>query len=209
MPQPVDSVSGQRQTDWPSRDLHGARRVAALARSGVATVRSVTDDVELSYRWHESPVAGHLEIAKVYGFLICPDTGRALVQECEGSFSLPGGSPEPADADLSATLVREAAEESQVVVTRTAYLGYQEVRRPGAASYAQVRLVGLVGGFGPSCPDSDSGRMLRRLMCPLVDVPAVLGWGEIMVAQAALAARTAWILWGVPASTPQPAGYVD
>jgi len=172
-------------------------------------VRRVTADAEVTYLWRESPVAEHLEIAKVHGFLICPDTGRALVQECDGRFSLPGGSPEPADADLSAALAREALEESQVVVSRTAYLGYQEVRSPGRAPYAQVRMAGLIAGFRPRCPDTDSGRLLQRLMCPLADLPAVLGWGEIMEAQAALAARTAQMLWRIPAGAPQPAGYVD
>ena len=154
-------------------------------------------------------MAEHLEIVKVHGFLICPDTGRALVQECDGRFSLPGGSPEPADADLSAALAREALEESQVVVSRTAYLGYQEVRSPGRVPYAQVRMAGLIAGFRPRCPDTDSGRLLQRLMCPLADVPAVLGWGDILEAQAALAARTAQMLWRIPAGAPQPAGYVD
>jgi len=67
----------------------------------------------------------------------------------------------------------------------------------------------VIEGFRSRCPDADSGRLLRRLMCPLADVPAVLGWGEIMEAQAALAARTVQILWRIPAGTPRPAGYVD
>src|ERR1700728_1949119 len=60
--------------------------------------------------------------------------GRQCVQS-------PGGKAEPCDADLAATLVREAWEENQVLVGVTAYLGYQEVRRPGRAPYAQVRMV--------------------------------------------------------------------
>lgn len=48
------------------------------------TVRRVTADAEVSYLWHESPVAGHLKIAKVHGFLICPVTGRALVSRARG-----------------------------------------------------------------------------------------------------------------------------
>lgn len=35
--------------------------------------------------------------------------------------------------------MREAFEENQVWVGATAYLGYQEVHRPGRAPYAQVR----------------------------------------------------------------------
>jgi 8-oxo-dGTP diphosphatase len=163
----------------------------------------------VSYLWHESPVPGDLLIAKVYGFLVCPVTGRVLVQEHGGMFNLPGGSPEPWDADVSAALRREALEESQVVVTETAYLGYQEVRRTGCVPFAQVRMAGLIAVFRRRRPDADGGRLLRRLMCPLPDVPAVLGWGEIMNPQAELAARTARALWRVPVSSPQPAGYVD
>jgi ADP-ribose pyrophosphatase YjhB (NUDIX family) len=185
------------------------RRVAVLGALAAATVRRVTADAEISYLWRQSPVAGGLKIAKVHGFLVCPVTGRALVQEYCGGFSLPGGSPEPADWDLSAALVREALEESQVVVIRTAYLGYQEVHEPGRAPYAQVRMAGLIGRFLRRRPDSDSGRLLRRLMCPLADVPMVLGWGAVVEAQAALAARTAQALWRAPAIAPQPAGYVD
>ncbi|MFL6055866.1 MAG: NUDIX domain-containing protein [Actinoallomurus sp.] len=42
----------------------------------------------------------------------------------------PGGTPEPFDADLVDTLIREAFEESQVRVTDAVYLGYQQVHRP-------------------------------------------------------------------------------
>jgi 8-oxo-dGTP diphosphatase len=172
-------------------------------------VRRVTADVDVSYLWHEAPVPAGMEIAKVYGFLICPGTARILVQEHDGSFNLPGGSPEPVDADLSATLAREATEESQVVVAQIAYLGYQEVLRPGWTPYAQVRMAGLISGFGSRRPDPDGGRLLRRLMCPPADVAHVLGWGEIVEAQVELAARTAEMLWDVPVGLPDPAGYMD
>ena len=74
----------------------------------------------------------------MYGYLLCARTGRVLVQDDDGVFNLPGGTPEPQDAGLAETLVREAFEESQVRVGATAYLGYQEVHRPGRARYAQV-----------------------------------------------------------------------
>jgi 8-oxo-dGTP pyrophosphatase MutT (NUDIX family) len=98
---------------------------------------------EVRYWWHEAPVPAGLEITQVYGWLLCPQTGRVLVQDDEGVFNLPGGTPEPEDADLVATLVREAFEENQVRVGATAYLGYQEVHRPGRAPYAQVRMAGV------------------------------------------------------------------
>jgi 8-oxo-dGTP diphosphatase len=97
---------------------------------------------EVQYWWHEAPVPAGLEVTQVYGYLLCPVTCRVLVQDDGGVFNLPGGTPEPEDADLVATLVREAFEENQVRVGATAYLGYQEVHRPGRARYAQVRMAG-------------------------------------------------------------------
>jgi 8-oxo-dGTP diphosphatase len=80
----------------------------------------------------------------VYGYLLCPVTCRVLVQDDDGVFNLPGGTPEPEDGgDLVATLVREAFEENQVRVGVTAYLGYQEVHRPDRVPYAQVRMAGM------------------------------------------------------------------
>jgi 8-oxo-dGTP pyrophosphatase MutT (NUDIX family) len=95
------------------------------------------------YFWYEAPVPTGLEVTQVYGWLLCPVTGRVLVQDDVGIFNLPGGTPEPEDASLVATLTREAFEENQVRVGAAAYLGYQEVRRPGRVPYAQVRMVGV------------------------------------------------------------------
>lgn len=53
------------------------------------------------------------------------------VQDSPNPRASPGGTPEAWDADLTATLVREAFEENQVRVGATAYLGYQEVHQPG------------------------------------------------------------------------------
>ncbi len=98
---------------------------------------------EVQYWWHEAPVPAGLGITQVYGYLLCPRTCRVLVQDDGGVFNLPGGTPEPEDADLAATLMREAFEENQVRVGATAYLGYQQVWRAGCAPYAQVRMAGV------------------------------------------------------------------
>jgi 8-oxo-dGTP diphosphatase len=161
------------------------------------------------YWWHEAPVPPGLEITQVYGYLLCPRTGRVLVQDDEGVFNLPGGSPEPEDAGLFATLAREAFEENQVRVGATAYLGYQEVRRPGRVPYAQVRMAGVIEAFAPRAPDPDGGRIYRRLMTSLEAAPGVLGWGEPAVAQARTAARVARGEWGLPVDAAAPADYVD
>lgn len=55
---------------------------------------STVADVE--YFWHEAPVPADLEITQVYGYLLCPRTGRVLVQDDGGVFNLSGvrvGSP--------------------------------------------------------------------------------------------------------------------
>jgi 8-oxo-dGTP diphosphatase len=165
---------------------------------------------EYTYVWHERPVPAGLEIRQVYGYLLCPQTARVLIQDVgEGKFNLPGGTPEVYDTDMTATLVREAMEESQVLVTAGVYLGYQEVSRDAEPAFAQVRMTGLIGRFAPRAPDPDGGRLFRRYMTSLDDAPAILGWGEPAVAQAAAAARVAAELWGLPIAAASPAGYAD
>jgi 8-oxo-dGTP diphosphatase len=164
---------------------------------------------EVEYFWHETPVPADLEITQVYGYLLCPRTGRVLVQDDDGVFNLPGGTPEPEDTGLIATLAREAFEENQVRVGATAYLGYQEVHRPGRAPYAQVRMAGVIKEFEPRAPDPDGGRIYRRLMTSLAAAPGVLGWGRPAVAQARATSRVARQQWGVPVDTPAAPGYMD
>lgn len=169
---------------------------------------STVDDVV--YLWREAPVPETLAVTQVYGWLLCPSTGRVLLQEDEGRWNLPGGTPEEFDEDLEDTLIREAAEESQIRVLRgrTAYLGYQEVRRSNRAPYAQVRMVGTIDAFAPRAPDTDGGRMYRRYMTSLAEAPTVLGWGEPAVLQAEAAARIAR-QWGLPVDAAAKSGYRD
>jgi 8-oxo-dGTP pyrophosphatase MutT (NUDIX family) len=154
-------------------------------------------------------VPAELPVTRVHGYLICPQTGRALIQDVGGVMGLPGGRPESGDADHTAVMIREAMEENQVAVGAVAYLGYQEVREPGREPYAQVRMAGVIDRFEERYPDPDGdGRTLRRFMVPLQDAAEVLGWGEAM-AQAKAAARIAETVWGLPVDDPAPAGYVD
>jgi 8-oxo-dGTP diphosphatase len=97
---------------------------------------------EVRYWWHEAPVPAGLEITQVYGYLLCPWTCRVLVQDDDGVFNLPGGTPEPEDADLAATLVREAFEENQVCVGATAY---PATRRCTALAVPRTRRCGWRG----------------------------------------------------------------
>ena len=99
-----------------------AATTACACRADAGSVgygRQVAAVPGVRYWWHEAPVPPGLEITQVYGYLLCPVTGRVLVQDDDGVLNLPGGTPEPEDGgDLAATLVREAFEESQVRVTR-------------------------------------------------------------------------------------------
>ncbi|MEO7196371.1 MAG: NUDIX domain-containing protein [Pseudonocardiaceae bacterium] len=164
--------------------------------------------VDVGFLWCPIPVPEGVPVIQVYGWLV-DDAGRVLVQDTGDQFNLPGGSPEPIDVDLAATVVREAMEESQVTVTDVVYLGYEQVLRLGRPQ-ALVRMVGRIDEFHPRQPDTDGGRLFRRLMTPFADAPGLLGWGSSGVAQAREAARIAQGCWGVPAESPTLAtSYVD
>jgi 8-oxo-dGTP diphosphatase len=167
-------------------------------------------DPTAEYIWHDGPVPPGLPVTQVYGWLICPKTGRVLIQEQDdGTFSLPGGTPEPFDADRDATLAREAFEENTVrIAAATAYLGYQEVRQPERPVIAQVRMAGIIAEFAPRAPDPDNGRLNRRYMTSLAAAPAVLGWGQPAEAQARAVAE-AGRRWGLPVDHPAADGYED
>jgi 8-oxo-dGTP diphosphatase len=168
------------------------------------------DDPPVEYVWHDGPVPPGLLVTQVYGWLLCPASGRVLIQEQDdGTFSLPGGTPEPYDAGRDATLAREAFEENQVRISATtAYLGYQAVRQTGRPVIAQLRMAGIITEFAPRAPDPDNGRINRRYMTSLAAAPAVLGWGQPAEAQAR-AAAAAGRLWGLPVDRPAADGYED
>jgi len=169
---------------------------------------TVTQNIDEGFVWCPRPVPEGVPVVQVYGWLL-DDAGRLLVQDTGSGFNLPGGSPEPGDADLAATLVREAMEESQVTVTELAYLGYEQLQHAGQPQ-AWVRMVGKIGEFHPRQPDPDGGRLLRRLMTSLAEAPGLLGWGCSGLAQAQAATRTAEDLWSVSAKSPTVASsYVD
>src|ERR1039457_1267742 len=162
-------------------------------------------DSPSDYVWHDGPVPAGLPVTQVYGWLLCPVSGRVLIQEQDdGTFSLPGGTPESFDTDRDATLPREAFEENQVTIpATTAYLGYQEARRPGHPVIAQVRMAGIITEFAPRAPDPDNGRLNRRYMTSLAAAPGVLGWGQPAEAQARAAAG-AGRQWGLRVEPPPP-----
>jgi 8-oxo-dGTP pyrophosphatase MutT (NUDIX family) len=139
-------------------------RASPLTKDGVASwcqrrvwLRSATvmQIVDVGFAWCPQPVPDGVPVVQVYGWLL-DDAGRVLVQDTGTRFNLPGGSPEPGDADLAATAAREAVEESQITVTEVVYLGYEQAQRAGQPQ-ALVRTVGRIGQFHPRHPDPDGG----------------------------------------------------
>lgn len=157
------------------------------------------------FTWHTDPVPASTPIRQVYGF--CFDTcGRLLIRIDGAEHSLPGGRPEPDDADIAATLARECLEEVQVTINEPVYLGYQRVDdRDGHPPYAQVRMVALVTEIRPAHPDTDTGRTYRRLLTTPTEAGDLLAWGEPGRQQAAAAAALAADRLGVPTAPPADA----
>jgi len=148
----------------------------------------------------------------VHGWL-ADDAGRVLVQdrEHEHKFLLPGGKVDLADRDWAHTLIREAAEESQVAVVADSitYLGHQVVTGDPRASgpYAQVRLFGVIEAFGPPAADPDSGHVYRRLMTSTSRAAELLAWGLAGDLQAQAAGR-AGLRFGFRVNAPAAEKYV-
>ncbi|MGW6145220.1 NUDIX domain-containing protein [Streptomyces sp. NPDC055140] len=110
-------------------------------------------------RWAEAwpPPAG-VGVRQVYGIVFDSVSGSVVVQDDNGRYNLPGGTPEPEDnADLVATLRREVHEESQLVLADWAPVGYQLVSEDGRAPYVQVRYAALLEKAYPIAPDPSTG----------------------------------------------------
>jgi 8-oxo-dGTP pyrophosphatase MutT (NUDIX family) len=163
------------------------------------------------FAWHEGPVPAGMPVRQVHGWL-ADATGRVLVQDRvrEQRFLLAGGKSEMDDPDWAFTLIREAAEESQVTVARDSivYLGHQVVtgdaQVPGP--YVQVRLFGTIDAFEPPAPDPDSGHVYRRLLTSIPRAAGLLAWGRAGELQSYAAARAARDI-GLPVDRPAAEGY--
>ncbi len=144
--------------------------------------------------WIDADVPTQLQVHQVYGFIFDID-GRILVQEDEGRHNLPGGKPS-AGENFVETLTREAAEESQVIISWTNYLGYQHIQ--GNEEFAQVRYAALLDRLLPAAPDPASGRQYGRFWVPPMAVNALLGWGEsgaLQVEAAVKAVSAISVIW--------------
>jgi hypothetical protein len=105
-------------------DLDGRRQESAVAADCAETQGILSDEASDDWSdlvtvdaWEpERPSASESAFSRAFA---C-----RYVQDSANPRALPGGTPEDWDADLTATLVREAFEENQVRVGETAYLGY-------------------------------------------------------------------------------------
>lgn len=82
-----------------------------LGPHGLATVVVVVVVAGAGFEWVAQPVPAGMPVVQVYSWLF-DDAGRVLVQDTGTGHNLPGGTPEPFDADLASTAIREALEES-------------------------------------------------------------------------------------------------
>ena len=64
-------------------------------RRPIVPVPGVGTVADVSYRWFEAPVRQDLEITQVYGYLVCPSTGRVLIQDDEEFSTCPEAHPKP------------------------------------------------------------------------------------------------------------------
>jgi 8-oxo-dGTP pyrophosphatase MutT (NUDIX family) len=165
---------------------------------------AASDDLVTMDAWEpERPSASKSAFAR--GF-VCRH-----VQDSANPRASPGGKTDLADFDWARTLIREAAEESQVTVARDsiAYHGHQIVTGDPRASgpYAQVRLFGAIEALGSPAADSDGGHVYRRLMTSIPRAAELLAWGLAGDLQAQAATR-AGLRFGLPMNAPAADGYV-
>lgn len=153
------------------------------------------------YTWFAKPVPVELPVRQVYGWIFDAH-GRVMIWREGAEVGLPGGRPEPSDADIEATLRREVREEITAEVRDPHYLGYQRVdesdHRP---PFAQVRMVARLGRLHPPEPDPDTGSVKNRAAVAPERALAELNWGQHGREQLQAATELAFRLWGLRAET--------
>lgn len=122
-------------------------------------------------------------ITQASGLCFTNDGLILLVAGAGGTWSLPGGHPEPGET-IEQTLVREVREEACAIVEHLAYLGAQQVDDPAAPSgltrYYQTRFWARVH-LEPFHPQFETR---RRVLTPPQDFLSLVSWGHTNRAQA-------------------------
>ncbi|MGP8298096.1 hypothetical protein ACTPOK_09130 [Streptomyces inhibens] len=127
----------------------------------------------------------------------------ALLDTEDRRCRLPGGAIEVTDsADPAAALDRRAAQEAQLTLGPSHYLGLQyddaDDVYDGSGPCARVQMAAPVTRLAPSAPDPSNGRTMVRLLVTPHQAVGLLGWGERGSQQADAAVRAATTLWGFP-----------
>ncbi|MFF7413238.1 NUDIX hydrolase [Streptomyces lydicus] len=157
--------------------------------------------------WFEHhPVPAQLPMTQSLGWLFVPD-GRVvtLLDAHNRLFRLPGGTIEMTDdADPATALERRAAQEAQLALGPSHYLGFQYDGRGdihgGIGPCARVRMAAPVTRIGHASAEPSSGRSMVRLLATLHQATGLIGCGKRGSQQADAAVRAAAALWGFPHS---------
>lgn len=155
-----------------------------------------------TFVWYDNEVPDNLKVKQVYGLVFSKD-GRMLVRvvnkpDGRKMYCLAGGTPEPFDKDMEATLRREFIEEVNTTLQTPIYAGYQLVdEENGKPPYAQVRMVALIDEIGPKQPDPDNGETYDRMLVHPDKVISLLNWGKVLVDQIATATQIAKTQLGI------------
>lgn len=133
--------------------------------------------------WHSGNPPKHLKVRQVYG-VIFSDDGRILLQKRtrnnEIKYSLSGGTPEPFDKDMIATLKRELIEEINTEICNDIHLiGYQKVEETNGYAFVQVRMVAMIDKINEKRPDPDTNETYDRILTSPERAIELLNWGEI------------------------------
>jgi 8-oxo-dGTP diphosphatase len=171
------------------------------------------------WSWHEEPFLPEgVPVRQAGVFAFDPDDGRVLLQHrvTEHRYGLPAGRPEPGEeGDPLATAIREAYEESQIVIGEATMIGFQYTEGDPAypGGLIQIRYAAPIVRYDPITPDQDAEHTTprqpyRRYLCDVQQAGDLLDFGTTGYAQAAAAARAARAL-GLPVDRPAPAGYRD
>ncbi|MDI2131612.1 NUDIX hydrolase [Yinghuangia seranimata] len=154
------------------------------------------------WTWHDGePVPETLPVRQSWGWLFAPDGRVLLLAAPSGVLNMPGGTVEPDDPDPLATLVREVDEEAGAVLGDTAYIGYlhddKGIPYDGRPA-ARIRTAARIATLGPAAVDPAIGVTWRRLLAAPRLAAALLGGGEVALAEALAAQRVAHEQLGVP-----------
>lgn len=128
--------------------------------------------------WHDSVNFSDIyPVTQVYG--VCFHKGEILVIGSDGSWQLPGGTPEK-DESFEDTLKREAEEEANIEIEKIAPLGYQKVKniKTGEIFY-QLRYGSVITKIKNQKMDPATNKIYKRKLIQAEEFSKYCKWGKI------------------------------